>query len=51
MEGLPLNKRKYITRWEEQKVNLDENRFIDLVAGTCLRAFIFFCDVGGKVIL
>lgn len=50
MEGLPLNKRKYITRWEEQKVNTDENRFIDLVAETCLRGFIFFCDVGRNVI-
>lgn len=50
MEGLTLNKSKYITRWEEQKVNIDENRFIDLVAGTCLRGFIFFCDVGRNVI-
>lgn len=51
MEGSPLNKRKYVTGGKNKKGNIDENRFTDLVAETCLRAFIFFCDVGGKVIL
>lgn len=33
------------------KVNIDENKFIDLTEGTYLRAFLFLDDIREKLIL